>query len=1236
MGQTSGAEIAEVLRQEREELGRRRDAANLQSSGGAVPDKVTGLALSGGGIRSASLALGFLQTLYRRGILRHIDYLSTVSGGGYAGSWLSSLILAQSSAIDWRDRDTAERHPRPEQSRLPLDSASGGRQSAAVQNVARAGESLRRPLQAASSWFWGFIVVNAFLLSGILAACSFAAWLFRLLYTRDSLIWLQQLGFPSDASRPFFPAFVLLCLWLAAQLVRSALRRRYAHVPAFPTVIFTLFIASVVMGLLTLFAIGDISMYQLDRVWKAPPEKTQKVGDIVGWIGNVIIALLVAALLPLLRPAALLRSGTRPKNVTEKWFFKLISYSAIFGVPAIVFWVLVREDVSASYQSRTDRYTFAEPQIETSQMKGFWNEVAKRATISPQESGRDPATAVATAISTVQRNLRSVLVRLQGGAPRSPDISNLPMSDRLLSVANNISPPGSSSSWVRYRASSGMTSQGPPMRLPIDEFLTLLDQIDLRDKNAWPLQRCWQAAMHDEQFQDELGDRRRWWDWRRRISEEITRLCLSDPSFHHCMRLTSGAESRKPSGSDQATEGLRSPAPTDSPTFPDWYGKDADLAIVLRDADKLERQAEAEITRIAARQFAAWSFKNQPVLSYTELKGQPDRLFRLYDALRNKFEELRSLQHSVDRLDEEQFQAEFTTCQSDMEQLERLLLDVRRTNFALIQAHFPGNAIRNPDTVFALVCNQADQSLRLYVACVSSLICLMVGLLIPLNPTTLHGFYRNRLASMWIIEHPELGRRIPLSKLDTTGRGGPYHLINGALNLFGRRQDREKDATARFTFARTHCGSGRVGYRETALYDRGQSDLANAMAVSGAALSPSQIDNPLVRIILSLLNLRLGQWLPNPANPPSDISWPTPLRLLTGYLLWKPEERPYCFVSDGGHDENTGIGALLQRRCRVVIACDASQDEGFRFQDLNRLIGQATSRYGVQIKACSDAEVDFTPLIAPAEPKPPLSRSHYVLMRLIYPDDRLSRLAGMHAAADRTGYLVYVKPTLTGDEPLPVREHRKSNDNFPFDPTLDQFFEAERFEAYRALGEHLGDTICRELFEGRHSPDQNKPWLAEDWKPFEDLAANALHTIPLTTATAPVVFRLLHHRDETIRGAACGYLHEQADSAPEELRPVVLRELQQAFGATRDAQTRILICNALQQYGPDDAGVRAFLKLHANKADELDEVRLVCQELIDSTAGREDAAADLKPPSGTTSMNDRRDPGTSPPESFVD
>jgi hypothetical protein len=58
------------------------------------PERPAGsaLCLSGGGIRSATFALGIIQGLARYGLLSKFDYLSTVSGGGFIGSWLSAWI----------------------------------------------------------------------------------------------------------------------------------------------------------------------------------------------------------------------------------------------------------------------------------------------------------------------------------------------------------------------------------------------------------------------------------------------------------------------------------------------------------------------------------------------------------------------------------------------------------------------------------------------------------------------------------------------------------------------------------------------------------------------------------------------------------------------------------------------------------------------------------------------------------------------------------------------------------------------------------------------------------------------------------------------------------------------------------------------------------------------------------------------------------------------------------------
>src|SRR4051812_42938191 len=66
-----------------------------------------GIAFSGGGIRSATFGLGVLEALKHRGLLKKLHYLSTVSGGGYIGAWLSASCRRHPEwlepAADWDD-----------------------------------------------------------------------------------------------------------------------------------------------------------------------------------------------------------------------------------------------------------------------------------------------------------------------------------------------------------------------------------------------------------------------------------------------------------------------------------------------------------------------------------------------------------------------------------------------------------------------------------------------------------------------------------------------------------------------------------------------------------------------------------------------------------------------------------------------------------------------------------------------------------------------------------------------------------------------------------------------------------------------------------------------------------------------------------------------------------------------------------------------------------------------------
>jgi predicted acylesterase/phospholipase RssA len=84
---------AELARKEQSKvIARRRSHQPGLTREEAEVAPTVGLALSGGGIRSATFCLGVCQHLAKSKLLRKIDYLSTVSGGGFFGSFLGAWI----------------------------------------------------------------------------------------------------------------------------------------------------------------------------------------------------------------------------------------------------------------------------------------------------------------------------------------------------------------------------------------------------------------------------------------------------------------------------------------------------------------------------------------------------------------------------------------------------------------------------------------------------------------------------------------------------------------------------------------------------------------------------------------------------------------------------------------------------------------------------------------------------------------------------------------------------------------------------------------------------------------------------------------------------------------------------------------------------------------------------------------------------------------------------------------
>lgn len=137
---------AELSQRELAVVRARRAALGLPFTDGETTGRV-GLAISGGGIRSATFALGVLQSLARLGRLRHVDYLSTVSGGGYIGSFLGSLYLPVAA----RNGAAAASTSAPAASSPPASSPAGSTVASVSPSAAQTADRVEHTLADADA-----------------------------------------------------------------------------------------------------------------------------------------------------------------------------------------------------------------------------------------------------------------------------------------------------------------------------------------------------------------------------------------------------------------------------------------------------------------------------------------------------------------------------------------------------------------------------------------------------------------------------------------------------------------------------------------------------------------------------------------------------------------------------------------------------------------------------------------------------------------------------------------------------------------------------------------------------------------------------------------------------------------------------------------------------------------------------------------------------------------------------
>ncbi|HEY5722945.1 MAG TPA: patatin-like phospholipase family protein [Allosphingosinicella sp.] len=391
------------------------------------------------------------------------------------------------------------------------------------------------------------------------------------------------------------------------------------------------------------------------------------------------------------------------------------------------------------------------------------------------------------------------------------------------------------------------------------------------------------------------------------------------------------------------------------------------------------------------------------------------------------------------------------------------------------------------------------------------------------NRSSLHSLYSLRLIRAYLGTARHTRRVSPSTDIDLQDdvtiaelqrlqdRDKPpvlFQVVNMTLNLTrgaGRRHDWQERRGAAFTATPLRTGSKQLGYVRSANYARkdGGLTLGRAMTISGAAASPNMgyFSSSLTALVMAILNIRLGWWLPNPkkakhgetASFAHRLWWRLRrrdtrighedflrqsdtkigfLRVLSEGLTRLDAESDWIYLSDGGHFENLGLYEMVRRRCATILVVDGCCDGNFKYADLHNAIRKIQVDFGIPI--------DLPPSLPGQEG---VGKDHrYVVGRIRY------------TAVDpkmKDGRIYILKPLLTGNEPPSLIGYAESSRSgsyaFPHHSTTDQFFNETQFESYRLLGvksaEDVLETLLPVLRDGKAHPELFYPDVAKGRQP---------------------------------------------------------------------------------------------------------------------------------------------------------
>ena len=363
---------------------------------------------------------------------------------------------------------------------------------------------------------------------------------------------------------------------------------------------------------------------------------------------------------------------------------------------------------------------------------------------------------------------------------------------------------------------------------------------------------------------------------------------------------------------------------------------------------------------------------------------------------------------------------------------------------------------------------------------------------VDINEFSIHYLYRNRLVRCYMgasatNRHAQLFTgfsekdNFALAELaipagsQNSKYARPLPIVNTSLNVVRGKELALQSRKARsFAFTPIYGGFTRqlaesrvwapsFGLTQEAISEKnhGGISLGTAMAISGAAASPNMgfYSDPALAFLMTLFDVRLGWWIGNPVKNFWKYAGPrVGFRCLLCELLGNAsDDGNFLYLSDGGHFENLGIYELVRRKCKLIVACDASCDGSCTLADLHNAMERCRTDFGVNITFD-----DENPVRPAGDDGVLRSQVHFLKGVIEYPR---SKGENAQKSAKDIGTIIYIKSTVTSDDPKDVLAYADASRHFPHDTIANQFFDEAHFENYRALGQAAAESAIKEIKE---------------------------------------------------------------------------------------------------------------------------------------------------------------------------